>query len=216
MKAKRSVLIGFRKQHDLSQQELGKRVAYKLGLTWTDAACQKRISNWESGSSEPNDRERGVLAKVLGVTREQIDENLGTTTQDSIFHWLARDEAEPSFVGICCTSGPREIHDLGMLISLKKGIVSGKISVAMFIPGNSIPNGNNDTDTAILNGYIYGVYKDIAEYHRCLTASSEDAGKQVKVYKPKNELTVPFPPMMSCHYLVAYRDRGTIQSRVYL
>ncbi len=213
MKATRSVLIGFRKQHGLSQQELGRRVAYQMGLGWSDVACQKRISNWESGSSEPNEQERSALAKVLGVTREQIDANLGKTSQDSIFHWLARDDAEPSFVGICCTSGPREIHDMGMLSSLQKGIAAGKISVAMFIPGNRIPD--TGIDSGILNGHIAGVEKDVIEYYRCLVASSKDTCDRVQVYQPTINLSMPFPPMMSCNYLIAYRDRGTVQSRVY-
>lgn len=214
MRAKRITLIGFRKQRGLSQQELGRQVAKRMGLDWTDTAAQKRISNWESGLSEPNDQEQRVLAKILGVSLEQIKSNLGKTSQDSIFHWLARSEAEQSFIGICCTSGPREIYDLGMLESLQKGIAAQKISVAIFIPGNTIPN--TDMNSTILNGYIAGVHLDVLEYYRCLLASSEDASNRVKVYQPATELIDPFPPMRSCHYLVAYRDRGTLQSRLYL
>ncbi len=213
-RVKQTGLPDLREKRDLSQEQLGQRVAKVLNLDWSNSVAQKRVSNWENGIAQPSTQHTKALAKALGVTQDQVSAALSQTTERSVFHNLAEESAEPSLIAICCTTKPRELHDVGILAAVQKGVASGKISVAMFVPGNRLAS--TDTDSSILNGYIASVRIGVADYYRCLTASHETAKEQVKIYQPSNDVFVPFPPMMSYHYLIAQRDHDTIQSKVYI
>jgi len=214
-RGKQSGLAEFRKQRGLSQTELGQKVAKKLGVEWTDGICQKRISNLELKISTASENEMRALSKVLGLSLEQISSQMDCTiTHESIFHELSKEDAGPSLIAICCTSRPSELYDVGILRAIHAGISAKKISVALFFPGNVLsPLG---TYGDLINGHIISTKKQVDEYYGVLTTSCEDAINRVKLYQPWEIVSMPFPPAKSIYYLIARRDRGTIQTSVYM
>ena len=221
-------LADLRKLRNFSQQELGLRVAKELRLKWKESAAQKRVSNWESGVSSPDPTERRALAKVLGVGIQQLDTALvqrqKTSGTQAFFEKLAG--GPPSFVGICFTARPIGHNDSAILTAMQKGVASGNISFAMFVPGSDVglspPTENEDPavsdDRAILTGYIKNVWKEVHSYCKAIVhgAAGKNLADHLKMYKPAadtNGSPSPFPPGGSRYCLIVQAPEGQAYKR---
>jgi len=219
-------LADLRKRRSLSQQEVGVRVAKDLHLKWTPSAAQKRISNWEAGTSRPSASERRALAKVLGIAARDLDSAIldsaiqkpRATGAWGPFEALAADDALDSFVAICFTSKPAGPLYPAILSAMQRGIAHGKISFAMFgpfclesivSPGDQTDDPETARDYGFLDGsYIKHVWNGVFDYYKAIR---EGVMKQasngfvledhLKIYKPADG-SVPFPPSGSRHCLV--------------
>lgn len=212
-------LVDLRKKRNLSQQDLGLRVAKELKIKWTEAVAQKRISNWEAGASLPSGSEHRALAKVLGISAHDLDlaiQRQKVSEGQISFERLAAAEAAPSFVGICFTSEPAGHHDPTILAAMQKGIASGKISFAMFVPGretDALTVDSKDPEVAkqcaTLNFYANDVWLEVHRYYKAIRDGVEDHNPaegsvlkdHLRMYQPTNK-TIPFTPSGSRYCLV--------------
>jgi len=130
-----SSLARRRKERNLTQKELGLRLAQHLKRDISPIYAQRKIARYESGDAAPTPEELDVLAVILGMPPEKKSSLVTPRAPQEIVSVIQElgSLSERSLVAVCCLS-PARPRSLTESFESVRNAVEGQLSMALFLP----------------------------------------------------------------------------------
>lgn len=207
-----SHLAQLRKNSPLTQSELAK----KMGLP--AAYGQKKVSQWEAGHAKPNKDEQERLAKILGVSPDELGLALSEPGGQSSLELAGRllTSNRPSLFAICFSGRPRIMSDSVVRAKFVQAM-KRNLSVAMFVPFPTIAPSTPSSSRMLLAGYYSRVWGSVLEVREKLQA---EIGRDhnIGLYGPRNGGEPWLIPPFGSRYalLLEKNDQGDAEKSLYI
>jgi|HubBroStandDraft_6_1064221.scaffolds.fasta_scaffold202368_2 transcriptional regulator with XRE-family HTH domain len=186
-------LADLRNAKGLTQEELGRLVALRLGLQYVPGSGQKRISRFERNEAEPSVEELRAIGMELGVDQQIIFLSIksgGIGEARSVFEKVGVDQTVRSIMAVCCLSKSRARSLDDSFASMKEAIEQRNLTMCVFIPyptSLQLPEYGEHADT--LASYYRKVRKSVSEANLLFKSRiSADYSHRVALYIPRTDL----------------------------
>jgi transcriptional regulator with XRE-family HTH domain len=191
-------LLELRRSLGYTQLKLGLLVAREIKKHFSKPYAQKKISQWESGITRPNEEESNALAHLFGLGRPEIEQFFSKAAPLSAADMLEdlSISAKPSLVIACYSSKPRAtlVQDVRKALA---NALTANVSFAMFFPHPLAidPSLAASFDDDLLKYYCDTWNQVLAHYKDLRSDLIPAKRKNIILYAPK-------PPLRGANILV--------------